>query len=171
MHDTLRELRVLSEIRTGELNVAAPLRKRFFRMVWGAYGRDLMHGISAIADPSKAKGFNNVSLEGLMAMLGRHGVVSCEYKQALVVFKDAAAPVEAYRNKRLAHFDAEFILNGTATEVNATLDQIEACLIRAGEVMNVVEREYFHNSSVIYMDPWVPPGGIATLINMLPKGA
>jgi hypothetical protein len=170
MHVTLAELRLLLKVRKGEVRVPSVLVNQFFKRVWASFGRDLIHGISALADPAKMQQFSNVSFEGLMTTLGRHGVVSCEYKQALVAFKEAAAPVEAHRNKRLAHFDAEVILNRKATEVNATLDEIEVCLKRAGEVMNAVEREYFQNSKVVYEDPWVPSGGLGTLISMLPKG-
>jgi hypothetical protein len=141
-------------------------------MLWGAYGRDLIHGISALADPAITKPrFHNVSLEGLMAKVAKVNVVSCEWKAALVAFREAAAPIEAYRNKRLAHHDAEMILNGTVTDVNATVDQIELALDKASEVLNTVEREYFQNAAVLYKDTWVAPGGIETLIHILSKNS
>lgn len=169
MQDTLHELRVLLKVRKGELIVPLPLGKRFFRMVWGAYGRDLIHGISALADPAQDNRFNNMSLEGLKKKLKLNSVVSGAFEQALEAFKEAAKPLVTYRNKRLAHFDAEVILNGTANEVSVTLDRIEDCLTKACEVLNAVEWEHFQHSRVAYADPWAPPGGIETLINMLPK--
>lgn len=170
MHETLHELRVILNIRQGTVSVPSPLRKRHFSMVWGAYGRDLVHSISALADPAKDRRFNNASLDGLMSILEQRGLVSSEFKQALVEFKEAAAPVTVYRNKHLAHFDADTILAGTASSVSTTLNEIDACLTKAAAVMNVVEREYFQNSVVMYNYTWVPPGGIETLVAMLRKG-
>jgi len=167
MHVILRELRMLLRILTGEIDVDASLRKRFFRMIWGSYGRDLIHGISALADPAEDGHFNNISLKGLMTMLGKRGVVSCAFKQALIEFNEVAAPVGTYRNKHLAHFDAKTILRLPTSDVTTTLDQIAECLTKAAAVLNTVEREHFKNSCVIYTKPWVPPGGIETVISML----
>ncbi len=152
---------------TNLVNATAPW---FFHIASSALWKDVVVTIGAFSDPAFTRKQRNASLHGLLDVLKEEGRVTQEMGDALEQFKATCKPIRELRNKWLAHWDHELMLNVTDRELTLHMDQVEASFEAMALVMNLVEQAYFGSVEIIYNLPLPPRGSCEELLYYLELG-
>jgi len=131
------------------LNDMAPT---FCRVCGDALGNAVLLGLSRLSDPAKSCGKDNLSLKGIVGLLGEWPELKSQARKGIKKLKDLLAPMRDWRNKVIAHRDRDTALQDAAFLSPVEIGQIEASLSAVGAFMNEISR-YFGDPDTPYGQP------------------
>ena len=153
------------ESRVSLLNRAAP---RFARLVQDALWEDVVLHIARLTDPPKSVGKENLSVQGLAALIA-HAETKSRVEQHVAVAIEQAGFCRDWRNRHLAHSDLQLALARGAEPLKpGSRKDVREILSTLAEILNAISSQY--SSSTTYFALETGAGGAMSLLHVLDDG-
>lgn len=138
-----RQLYGTSETRVKVLNRSAGT---FAYMLQNVLLDDVQLGLAKLGDPAttRVKGapVENLALSNLCQLVTASGALVTELPSLLSAYDDACANARERRNKRIAHFDMQTMLNERASFRGPSREEVEVALAALRSVMNRISLHF-----------------------------
>ena len=138
-----RQLYGTSEARVDILNRSAGT---FAHMLQDVLLDDVQLGLAKLGDPATTRvmgsAVENLTLSNLCQLVTASGVLTTDLPPLLAAYDAACAKARDRRNKRIAHFDLETMLQPKASLSGPSRAEIEAALGALRSVMNRISLHY-----------------------------
>ena len=121
----------------------------FFYVVQRSLLNSIILGLSNLADPAESYGQSNLSLETLLNLYIEAGekYLIEELKSTLEIYKKRCKDLKIHRNKVIAHFDRNTLLNTKSNPLpKITQKLIESALENLRKFMNIINHHYFETT-------------------------
>lgn len=117
----------------------------FFRIIQDVLMDSVQLTLSKLADRSQTAGRQNLTLDRLVADINSLGdtALSSELNEILTEYRDRCAQMKNRRNKQLAHYDFDTLLNAKSTPIpGPSREEIENGLEALRRFMNTLQRKF-----------------------------
>jgi len=150
--------------------------RTFFAVVQDVLLQDVQISLSNLGDPAESQSRNgpprtNLTLKALEKQLNAEGesAVAGELNQLIKAFDNSCKKIRRRRNKWIAHFDRETMLNRRVVPLeNSSRAEVECALSKLREAMNCVEDHYTGEKTSYDLTVMGTDGG--ALLDVLSKG-